>query len=106
MSVTGAVPPLSANVLVVVRLATLTVPVNVGEADSTTDPLPVEVVTPVPPLATANVPPRVIVPVVVIGPPEKDRPVVPPDTSTDVTVPVPETVDHVGVAPGPAEVRT
>ena len=103
MSVTGAVPPLSANVLVVVRLATLTVPVNVGEADSTTDPLPVEVVTPVPPLATASVPDIVMVPLLVTGPPENDNPVVPPETCTEVTVPA---VVHVGVAPGPAEVKT
>lgn len=32
------------------------VPVKVGEADSTVEPVPVEVVTPVPPFATANVP--------------------------------------------------
>ena len=44
---------------------------------------------PVPPLATANVPAKVIVPAAVIGPPEVVRPVVPPDTATLVTVPVP-----------------
>jgi hypothetical protein len=44
---------------------------------------------PVPPFATARVPAIVIVPLPVIGPPEVVRPVVPPDTSTDVTVPVP-----------------
>lgn len=32
------------------------VPVNVGEADSTVLPVPVDVVTPVPPLATGRVP--------------------------------------------------
>ena len=32
------------------------VPVNVGEADSTVLPVPVDVVTPVPPLATGSVP--------------------------------------------------
>ena len=32
------------------------VPVNVGEADNTVEPVPVEVVTPVPPLATGRVP--------------------------------------------------
>lgn len=89
-----------------VTLASVVVPVNVGDADRTTEPLPVEVVTPVPPLATASVPPRVNVPAPVIGPPETVRPVVPPDTSTDVTEPVPVTVAHVGVAPGPAEVKT
>ena len=34
----------------------VTVPVNVGDALSTTDPVPVEDVTPVPPLATGRVP--------------------------------------------------
>ena len=47
------------------------------------------VVAPVPPLAKANVPPAVIVPDEVTGPPENVRPVEPPETSTDVTVPVP-----------------
>ena len=45
------------------------------------------VVAPVPPLAIANVPPSVSVPLVVIGPPENVSPVVPPEASTDVTVP-------------------
>ena len=40
--------------------------VNDGLMDSTVDPLPVEVVTPVPPFATANVPARVIAPVVAV----------------------------------------
>ena len=47
------------------------------------------VAVPVPPLATARVPAKVIVPVVVIGPPLVVKPVVPPDTATLVTVPVP-----------------
>lgn len=42
----------------------------------------------VPPLAVANVPPNVIVPDDVMGPPDVVNPVVPPDTSTLVTVPV------------------
>ena len=42
---------------------------------------------PVPPLATANVPPRVSVPLVVIGEPENVSPVVPPEAATEVTVP-------------------
>jgi hypothetical protein len=46
-------------------------------------------VAPVPPLATPSVPPRVSVPVDVIGPPVNDRPVVPPLASTLLTVPVP-----------------
>ena len=40
-----------------------------------------------PPLATAKVPASVMVPDVVIGPPLVVRPVVPPETSTEVTVP-------------------
>lgn len=63
--------------------------VSVGLVESTTEPLPVEVVTPVPPFATASVPPKVSVPLVVIGEPLKVRPVVPPDAATLVTVPVP-----------------
>jgi hypothetical protein len=42
---------------------------------------------PVPPLATARVPASVIVPDVVTGPPLVVSPVVPPETSTEVTVP-------------------
>jgi hypothetical protein len=49
-------------------------------------PVPSDV-NPVPPLAAANVPAIVIVPDVVIGPPENDSPVEPPLTSTLVTVP-------------------
>jgi hypothetical protein len=56
------------------------------------------VVAPVPPLAIANVPPRVNVPEVVIGPPVKVRPVVPPEPFTDVTVPVPARYAQVGAA--------
>ena len=40
-----------------------------------------------PPLVVATVPASVIVPDVVIGPPEVVKPVVPPDTATLVTVP-------------------
>ena len=46
------------------------------------------VVPPVPPLATASVPPSVNVPDVVIGPPDNVRPVEPPEPLTLVTVPV------------------
>jgi hypothetical protein len=46
-------------------------------------------VVPVPPLAVARVPERVRVPEVVIGPPENERPVVPPEALTEVTVPPP-----------------
>jgi hypothetical protein len=62
---------------------------NVGDVDNTVLPDPVLVVTPVPPFATASVPAKVIVPVVVIGPPDVVNPVVPPDTSTLETVPNP-----------------
>ena len=61
--------------------------------DKTTEPVPVEVVTPVPPFATASVPASVIVPEVVIGPPEVVRPVEPPETATEVTVPEPPPVE-------------
>jgi len=62
-------------------------------------------VRPVPPFETARVPAIVIVPEVVIGPPEVVSPVVPPETSTDVTVPaqvvvtqrVPETFGSINV---------
>ena len=50
----------------------------------------------VPPLAMASVPASVIVPEDVTGPPLAVRPVVPPLTSTLVTVPVPAAVTHVG----------
>ena len=53
---------------------------------------PVAVVAPVPPLSTSSVPASVMVPEVVTGPPEVVRPVVPPETSTDVTVPEPPPV--------------
>ena len=53
------------------------------------DLAPDAVVEPVPPLATAKVPARVIVPLVVTGPPLVVSPVVPPETSTEVTVPDP-----------------
>lgn len=83
---------------------------NVGAVEKTSDPDPVSSVTaaarfaldgvpshvampvpsdvkPVPPLAAANVPVIVMVPEVVIGPPENVSPVDPPLTSTLVTVP-------------------
>jgi len=77
--------------------------VNVGLADRTLLPVPVDVVVPVPPLATASNPAIVKVPADVIGPPENTRPVVPPDTLIDDTEP---TEDQVGVVPVPPEVRT
>jgi hypothetical protein len=65
-----------------VRLGT---PSDVRASDS--------VVAPVPPLATARVPVRVIVPLAVIGPPVVVRPVVPPDTEMLETVPLIEFQD-------------
>ncbi len=65
---------------------------------------PLSVVEPVPPLATPSVPSSVSVPVVVIGPPENVRPVVPPEASIDVT-PVFEMMPVAGsyAIPVPAE---
>lgn len=54
---------------------------------------------PVPPLTAMSVPARVMVPEAVIGPPDAVKPVVPPDTFTEVTVPVPVIVDQVGTPP-------
>lgn len=71
-------------------------PLRLGLVLRTVDPVPVEVVTPVPPLATASVPARVIAPDVAD---EGVRPVVPP-------LKVVTADPHVGVAPAPAEVRT
>jgi len=60
-----------------------------GVSSQVATPVPNDVI-PVPPLATASVPASVMVPEDVIGPPEVVKPVVPPDTATDVTVPPPE----------------
>jgi hypothetical protein len=76
--------------------------IRVGELLRTLLPLPVEVVTPVPPFSTASVPDNVIVPVVVIGLPETVSPVVPPEKVTEVTVPpVPESVPSLKLSPLP-----
>lgn len=72
---------------------------RVGEVLKTTFPVPVDVVTPVPPFATANVPAIVMTPLVVTGPPLKVRPVVPPLTSTLVTVPENVGLCQVAVVP-------
>ncbi|MBA7703645.1 hypothetical protein ES703_112435 [subsurface metagenome] len=47
---------LAVTVPVAVIAAAPTVPVNVGLADKTTEPVPVDVVVPVPPLRTGRVP--------------------------------------------------
>ncbi len=65
-------------------------------------PVPNDVM-PVPPLATAKVPPRVKVPEVVIGPPVRVSPVVPPEPSTLVTEPVPKPRDEVATQAGALE---
>ena len=85
--------------------------VREGEVERTTDPEPVEVVVPVPPLRTGSaVPERVTasVPEVVMGEPEMDR----KDgtvMATEVTVPIPPeptVVQLIAVARPPCEVRT
>ena len=84
--------------------------VNVGDVSRTTDPEPVEVVVPVPPLRTGRAVPESVmanVPEVVIGEPDvvRNEGVV---IATEVTVPVPGNapVDHViGDAPPPPEVK-
>ena len=60
------------------------------------------VVAPVPPCATASVPPSVMSPAVVMGPPVAVKPVVPGLMSTEVTVPAPlgeATVDTAVIRP-------
>jgi len=59
---------------------------------------PEALVAPVPPDAIASVPATVSVPLVVIGEPVKERPVVTTDAATDVTVPAPA-VDAMVMAP-------
>ena len=80
----------------VVPLLVSTLPLVLGATKVGADaPLPrmtllaVSVFRLVPPLATASVPASVIVPEEAIGPPLVVNPVVPPETSTLVTVPVP-----------------
>jgi hypothetical protein len=79
--------------------------VSTGEVERTLLPEPVEAVTPVPPLATARVPPSVSVPEVVIGPPVRVRPVVPPEPLTLVTEP-PEPVAEIVIDPAPFVIAT
>jgi hypothetical protein len=73
----------------------------VGEVDSTTDPVPVEVVTPVPPFATARVPANVTAPVVAVF---GVRPVVP--ALKEVTPPPPPDWAIQEVTPAPSVDRT
>ncbi len=51
------------------------------------------VASPVPPLSISSVPESVSVPLEVIGPPANERPVVPPEASTEVTPPDPPLLD-------------
>ena len=89
----GAVLVMFSVPLVVMGLPVTAMPVPAVAATEVTVPAPkfvrapAAVVAPVPPLATAKVPASVMVPADVIGPPLVVKPVVPPDTSTDVTVP-------------------
>jgi len=84
---------LAAALVQVVPLEVNTLPLVLGATKVGADvPFPkmtllaVRVARLVPPLATASVPANVIVPEVVIGPPEVVKPVVPPDTATLETV--------------------
>ena len=87
--------------------ATGNVPVVRADVDvAYTAPFAVKDVRFVPPLAVPSVPLSVRTPVVVIGPPVKVMPVVPPDASTLMTVPVPVTVDQVGGEPTPCVRKT
>lgn len=74
----------------------ISAPFRVGPMLRTTEPVPVAVVTPVPPFATARVPERVIAPDVAD---DGISPVVPP---LNVVTADPQ----IGVAPEPAEVNT
>ena len=92
----------------VVPLLVSTLPLVLGATKVGADvPLPkmtllaVRVVRLVPPLATANVPARVMVPEEVIGPPEVVKPVVPPETFTLVTEPAPGPEKATVMAPLP-----
>lgn len=91
--------------------------VRAGLLDRTTDPVPVELVTPVPPLATGSVPltwvvrltpdsvpPRVKLPVEVTVP-VKVMPLTVPVPLTEVTVP-PEPVAEMVIDPAPLEMLT
>lgn len=56
MSRTKAVVAICVLSVLAAAVGAVGVPVRAGEADRTTEPVPVEVVTPVPPLATGKVP--------------------------------------------------
>jgi hypothetical protein len=82
--------------------------VKVGLVESTTEPEPVLVVTPVPPLATGNAVPESVsarVPFEVIGEPETDKKEG-TVSATEVTVPVLGVVQVIAVLTPPCEVST
>jgi len=92
--------PANVDKVPVVGKVTFVVPVRVLVYAKLPEPVTVMAAlfdTPVPPLATARVPAKVTVPDDVIGPPLVVSPVVPPLTSTLVTVPAPA-----GVAQAPS----
>ena len=79
---------------VAVKFAAVSVPVSVGDADNTVLPVPVEVVTPVPPFATGSVPDTCVVKLTPESvPPKVKEPelVTVPDKVIPFTVPVPDT---------------
>ena len=67
---------------------------NDGLVDKTTEPVPVDVVTPVPPFKTASVPANVIVPLLVIGPPLVVSPVEPPEAADQMGQHYPHLLKH------------
>ena len=77
---------------------------EVGAPRKVATPVPSEVM-PVPPLAGTKIPPSVNVPVPVMGPPVRVRPVEPPEPSTLVTVP-PEPVAAIVMEPAPLVIAT
>jgi hypothetical protein len=82
-------PVVKGNPVALVNVTLVGVPkigvTNEGEVLNTTLPVPVDVVTPVPPLATANVPAKVTAPVVAVF---GVRPVVPALNEDTLTVDV------------------
>ena len=83
--VTNAVVAICVVFVPAVAVGARGVPVRVGLADNTTDPEPVDVVTPVPPLATFSVPAKVMAPVVAV---EGVKPV---DPAENDDTPAPDT---------------
>lgn len=76
---------------------------SVGEFDKTTEPVPVEVVTPVPPFATASVPARVTSPVVAVF---GVKPVVPALNDETPVVPEADSVPPDSERPDPTVISS